>query len=881
MTNYNGYLSLVGVSLTRRISVFIFLGILFLNPLKSRAQCFEDVVCDNPGVNWDHSLWDQEIRSAVRILIDTVNLETSCTGVLLNNTSNNNELYVLTAFHCLDLSPRDGILSPQEIDAVKSFKYYFHYYNEICDDDGSTRIPIQLNKNYDAELVAAWDSTDFALIRLHETFDYCSPDMENHLFWAGWTRSATPYSSGTDQVVGLNHPTESQGGLPLKVCVFKDDPVILGANTFMWEVPRLWDLGDITDGSSGSPLFNNEHLVTGQQVSSSTYLPCDLGSSLLDYTTYGRFDLSWLGGGTPETQLRAWLCPDCDGVTPDPVSLGGIEYIGGSAVGGIGFSCSDISFTVKTKSLPACCWEIEVDITGNACINGVKVSLNGFREQIITEHELVDGKLVYRYCISGSSSGVNDELRVTVLGTNNAPLCPEEVFPLVQEGLLCDACDCSTNSFDISFEPAGNSTNPGEEGWCCYIPTLEKTDDYGCDIYGADIDGIEYTGLYSINPLLVNVGDKVQLPEICAPLTFIENLPIGLQLFDARESQEDGDQPICEVSGDMEACCSCELNYNLEILTTNSTPDECCFRVNAYWVGSDDSCKPKSVLLYDDQGVYTGNSSSVVAGINFVSFHNICIDRNDFPKTYELRFFKEFIVNTSDLPEAMCSLYPEFTPCDFDCCSLYDLQTAEYYTFDPVTQTSQKCVDLVVNQSHSVPGCDLDSIEIIDENGVSTFHQWTGGNINLCCEDYPSQVPGFGRTWQFVLYGMNGPLVDPLTGEPCRESLFFSCGDVFGAKRDLKESTDVPAVNNILYSQVYPNPAGSYAVVEFALPQEEKVNVKVVDGKGAFVQEIKAIPARGGLNQVRLETSHWRDGLYRVVLDVKDTQKSLPLSIHH
>jgi hypothetical protein len=854
-----------------------FLGILFFNPLVKKAQCFEDVVCDNVGANWDHSLWDQEIRSAVRILVDTKGLNTSCSGVLLNNTQNDNELYVLTAFHCLDASPRDGVLSQQEIDAVRHFRYYFHYYNETCNDPNSTRAPIQLNQNHDAELVSFWDDTDFALIKLTETFDYCSPEMENHLFWAGWTRSSTPYTSATNQVVGLNHPTESQGGLPLKVCVYNDDPVVHGANPLMWEIPELWDLGDVVDGTSGSPLFNDQHLVVGQQVSGSSYPPCDPGSYPLDYSTYGRFDLSWIGGGTPETQLRAWLCPDCDGQTPDPVSLEGIEYIGGSKVGGIGFSCNDISFIVKTKPLPACCWEIEVDLSGNACINGVRVSLEGYKEQIITTHELVDGKLVYRYCISGSASGF-DDIRVTILGTNNSPICPEETFSLVDEGLTCDACGCH-NTYDISFEKAGNSSNPGEEGWCCYIPTLEKLDDYGCDIYGADIEGINYTGVYSANPLLINVGDKLVLPEICAPASFIEDSPIGLQLFDAGDSQDSGDEPICEVFGSMETCCSCDLNYNMEIITTNSNPDECCFRVNATWVGSDQSCQPKSVLLYDDQGVYTGNSSSVVAGVGFVSFQNICINRNDFPKSYELRFFEEFIVDPQDLPEPMCSLYPEFTPCDFDCCSLYDLQTVEYYTFDPVSGISQNCVDLIINQSQVVPGCEITNVEIIDENGISTIHPWSGGSINLCCA--PGGTPFFGRTWQFVLHGNNGPLVNPFTGELCVESLFFGCGILFSGKREENQNAMRTLKNEIEYAQVYPNPAKNTAVVEFALRMDENMSLKVMDGKGALVKELGGIPAQGGINQVTLKTSDWEDGVYIIIMNVGNRKQSLPLIIQH
>lgn len=860
----------------------LILGMSLLSAPDSIAQCQEDVVCDDVVVGWDHSQWTREMRSVVRIIVDTTNpLDTSCSGVLLNNTLNDNKLYVLTAFHCLDLSPRDGFLSPAERARVADFKYHFHYYNEICNDNNSTKTPIELNENLDAVLVAAWEDTDFALIELNATFDFCAPEMENHLYWAGWTRSATPFDNSPDKVVGLHHPTAGVGGMPMKVSVFNGDPVVHGADPDLWEVPDLWDLGDVDDGSSGSALFNDEHLVTGQLVGGSGYAPCSTGTNPTDYTTYGRFDLSWLGGGTAATQLRPWLCPTCNDQTPDPVSLTGIEYIGGSAVGGIGFDCSDIVFTVRTKSLPACCWEIEAEVLGNACLKGFKVSRNGFQEQIITDYKLINGKLVFEYCISGSDNG-QGELRVTPLGTNNSEICSTSTFP-VNPDLLCDACDCH-NGYSVSYRESGTSGDPNEEGWCCYIPVIEKTSADGCDVYGAFVDGYGDPGTSGLTPLMTNVGDKVELPEVCVP-PFDGSQFVKVNLYDILETPSNGDDPMCDISGSMEACCSCPNNYLLEITTINSRPDECCFRVSATWRGSDDSCKPKSVLLFDNHGNYTGNLSSEINGIGFASFSNICINRDDFPQTYQLRFYKEFNVDPNNLPEEMCHLNAEFTPCEFDCCSLFDFTTAEYVTApDPISGTpSQFCVDLYISQSDSVPGCEFTDLMITDQFNQTWTMPWGPGttNINLCCLPFPSPLAPL-NIWQVVLLNNGHPVINQLTGDTCTQTIIFTCGST-GKTSGNGNGQSVPHVtkSEILHFNSYPNPSNTETFVEFTLNGAADVRLDLRDETGRLVTTLMDKEALPGINTIKLETASLASGSYFIVLKTGNTSRTLPLVVQH
>ena len=68
-----------------------------------------------------------------------------------------------------------------------------------------------------------------------------------------------------------------------------------------------WDLGTTEPGSSGSPLFDQNHRIIGQLHGG--YAAC--GNDDSDW--YGRFFTSWTGGGSPTNRLSDWL---------DPISTG-------------------------------------------------------------------------------------------------------------------------------------------------------------------------------------------------------------------------------------------------------------------------------------------------------------------------------------------------------------------------------------------------------------------------------------------------------------------------------------------------------------------------------------------------------------------------------
>lgn len=228
--------------------------------------------------------WENERAGVAKILTD---LGDGCTAVMLNNTCNLLKPYLLTAYHCTNGQD------------VTNWRFVFHYWSPTCTPSQDGSLSLLFNG---ATLRATWIQTDFSLLELSQT-----PASTTGIYFLGWSRSSTiPTSS-----VGIHHP---QGDI-MKIS-FENDPatigVIQGYPNTGWRV--VFDAGVTEPGSSGSPLFDPNHRVIGQQYSGTqpTGLPCNQGGG---GSNYGRFDLSWDGGGTAATRLSDWLDPANSGAT--------------------------------------------------------------------------------------------------------------------------------------------------------------------------------------------------------------------------------------------------------------------------------------------------------------------------------------------------------------------------------------------------------------------------------------------------------------------------------------------------------------------------------------------------------------------------------------
>lgn len=248
-------------------------------------SCHYDINCSE---GYD---WCVEKRTVSMILL---NENTAiCTGCLINNVRQDLTPYYLTAFHCADID-NNGVLSPTEINDAQTWLFRFKYWSPTCNQGDA---PTHWVSTTGATLRAGYAATDFTLLELSSR-----PPSGFGILYAGWDRASAPPSSSTV----IHHPS----GAMMKIS-FDFDP----ATSSSWQgtpADSHWkiilDKGTTEGGSSGAPLFNQNHKVVGQNHG---------GFSGCPYVEkkYGRFDVSWAGGGTSSTRLSNWLDPDNTGAT--------------------------------------------------------------------------------------------------------------------------------------------------------------------------------------------------------------------------------------------------------------------------------------------------------------------------------------------------------------------------------------------------------------------------------------------------------------------------------------------------------------------------------------------------------------------------------------
>jgi len=230
--------------------------------------------------------WEDEKKGVAMILVDGIRW---CSGSLVNNTSNDQTPYFLTADHCVGSLDADG-----DTDA-SFYSFWWNYESSTCSQNSSDFVA---ESTSGATLVANNSNSDFALFELTE-----SPLESNiDVYFNGWDRTTSPTQGG----VGIHHPS----GDFKKIATHNVTPAsgqIWNSNTH-WRVNWLQTTNGFSvteNGSSGSPLFTNNKRIIGQLHGGSS-INCSNPTN--DPGEYGRFDVSW-NGPSPQRRLRDWLDP--------------------------------------------------------------------------------------------------------------------------------------------------------------------------------------------------------------------------------------------------------------------------------------------------------------------------------------------------------------------------------------------------------------------------------------------------------------------------------------------------------------------------------------------------------------------------------------------
>jgi len=222
-----------------------------------------------------------EKRSVCRIIIRGIEL---CTGVLLNNTMQRNQTLLATAQHCIT----------DDNDAAKSI-FVFGYESPWCSGpDG--RVTHSISGSL---LKATNHDIDFSLVELSSF-----PPVTYKPWFAGWdVTGAIPNKSAI-----IHHPM----GDVKKISV-DNDPAV--SSTYSAEFVSLgfwkilqWDKGSTEGGSSGGPLFDQNHRVVGLLTGGEAVC----GRSINDY--FAKLSVSYNHSSYLWEQLKGWVDPGGTGL---------------------------------------------------------------------------------------------------------------------------------------------------------------------------------------------------------------------------------------------------------------------------------------------------------------------------------------------------------------------------------------------------------------------------------------------------------------------------------------------------------------------------------------------------------------------------------------
>ncbi len=274
-------------------------------PYGTSGACNNNINCP-VGADW------QVEKRAVALILDGG--FASCTGALVNNTANDGTPYFLTANHCYG-------------NTTTSWVFVFNHEASTC--TGTTGPTNQTVSG--CTLRAKNAGSDFCLVELSAV-----PPATYNVQYAGWDASD---ANTVSAAIGIHHPSGD-----LKKISFENEAPALGtwSGAQTWNVAQ-WDDGITEPGSSGSPLFDQNHRIIGQLYGGGSACSGAVENGQGD--SYGRFGVSWDAGTSAATRLKEWLDPGNTGVLvldgyPDGFTPLALDA-GASAISGLSANTCD------------------------------------------------------------------------------------------------------------------------------------------------------------------------------------------------------------------------------------------------------------------------------------------------------------------------------------------------------------------------------------------------------------------------------------------------------------------------------------------------------------------------------------------------------------
>lgn len=262
------------------------------------------------NVNCESTVWFPERNSVVMILYYDENNDYTawCTGSIINNTSEDGRVLLLTAFHTINGTGTEYNYS--------NWTFLFNHQGN-CSSDGSDVPGYTGQSIFGSTLLTAdedYNTSDYLLLDLNAS----KANMISYgACYAGWDRSENLPGSSSTPVVMIHHPN----GDIKKISKSVNKPVPAPCEDgdywlINWRgAPDYPDWGPAEKGSSGAPIFNSEHRIVGQNFGGNF---CDNVVDVRDcenpqYSNAGKFYKSWNHSGA--TGFAFYLDPNSTGQT--------------------------------------------------------------------------------------------------------------------------------------------------------------------------------------------------------------------------------------------------------------------------------------------------------------------------------------------------------------------------------------------------------------------------------------------------------------------------------------------------------------------------------------------------------------------------------------
>ncbi len=263
--------------------------------LRSSSSCMVDINCE------EGDAWQNEKKSVCYTVQRIGRKNYICTASLMNNTAEDFKPLILTARHCA----YDGYNVADSSD-MEQWMFYFHREREECGHSlhavEKTMTGCKLLVNTGTE-----GGSDGMLLLLNKMI----PE-EYDVFYSGWDRRNSPASFG----VCIHHPAGdykkiSTFGAPARETTFQSTE-FSGSKNAHWNVTFQKTVnghGVTQEGSSGSPLYNENKLIVGTLTG---------GNSTCIYTNglnlYGKMSFHWDMYNADSARMDEWLDPVGSGV---------------------------------------------------------------------------------------------------------------------------------------------------------------------------------------------------------------------------------------------------------------------------------------------------------------------------------------------------------------------------------------------------------------------------------------------------------------------------------------------------------------------------------------------------------------------------------------